>query len=81
MYVAALTSAAQCCAPKGWRTLFVFACLHQLTTLSHCSEENERLRERLSRAEAELRRLKGSPVAGPRAWLGGQVRRSGRHSP
>lgn len=33
------------------------------------SEEIERLRERLAAADAEVRRLTSSPLAGPRSWL------------
>jgi hypothetical protein len=41
-------------------------------------EENERLRERLAAAEAEVRRLTSSPIPGPRAWLGQRLR-AARH--
>jgi O-methyltransferase len=40
-------------------------------------EEMERLRRRLADAEAEIERLKGSPIAGPKAWLRGR-RAAGR---
>jgi hypothetical protein len=43
------------------------------------SEEIERLRERLAAAEAEVRRLTSSPVAGPRTWLT-QRRRDARRA-
>jgi hypothetical protein len=41
-------------------------------------EEIERLRERLAAAEAEVRQLTSSPIAGPRTWLGRRLRRARR---
>ena len=37
-------------------------------------EETERLRKRLTAAEAEIERLRSSPLAGPKAWLRRQLR-------
>jgi O-methyltransferase len=42
------------------------------------SEENERLRRRLSELEAELERLTRSPFRGPRAWLERTIRQRRR---
>lgn len=41
-------------------------------------EEIERLHERLAAAEAEVRRLTASPIAGPRTWLGRRLREARR---
>ena len=45
------------------------------------SEEIERLRERLAAAEAEVRRLSSSPLAGTRTWLAQRRRDSRRTEP
>jgi hypothetical protein len=44
------------------------------------SEELERLRSRLDRAEAEIARLTGSPLRGPKRWLRRKLDRSGGRS-
>lgn len=47
--------------------------------LAHVPTEQElELRLRCEAAEAEVARLRDSPVAGPRAWLGGKLRERGR---
>jgi O-methyltransferase len=38
------------------------------------ASENETLRERFAAAEAEIDRLRGSPLAGPKSWLGQRLR-------
>jgi O-methyltransferase len=53
--------------------------IEEIAREGELKREHEQLRERLAAAEAEVERLRGSPLGGPRAWLGARLRRLRGH--
>jgi O-methyltransferase len=49
--------------------------IEEIAREGELKREQEQLRERLAEVEAEVERLRGSPLRGPRAWLGARLRR------
>jgi O-methyltransferase len=48
--------------------------IEEIAREGELKREQDQLRERLAQAEAEIGRLRGSPLLGPRAWLGARLR-------
>ena len=49
--------------------------IEEIAREGELKREQEQLRQRLAEVEAEVERLRASPLRGPRAWLGARLRR------